>query len=449
MRFFGLLFPLSVSPLCGGLRVSGTSSPPSLDLDEVWGSPKGLAPISATIPSDPHSGLFDRKALDSWASKMSTASKAKGPKAKPDLKKRSDCEERQTPLTPPTRPLPKSPPPPRKVPPPPPPPAARFRSDKGEDGLPRPECQPRGKGSRSRQREATRSRSPLVRNPPRQPPKGEERRHKKRDEEDLPATQDYSPRQSSPRVVLAQGPQAKEVSPKSKVDVSESSSGESSSDDTRVSPHHPEDISEKPWMFRRKNWMSFVGPPIVRPTLERDFEGCSHIEPCDGGTNRDRPQKNFIAVFIPQLTRTDIYESTVKGSSGVFYVKELTPIIIDNQGPLIRDRRIPALAQQGSLLAWQITAILVHYQLGFVSKKDVMLFKADYERDGKTRDIGPEIFPRQRQLELDDEILGGGTLIAMWKDRKIQEIKDVISRFDDAKKVVNTIHLLCKPRLLL
>ena len=183
--------------------------------------------------------------------------------------------------------------------------------------------------------------------------------------------------------------------------------------------------------------------------VPRDFEQRPLIAPNDGGTCRDRPQKDFIAVFIPQLTRTDIYDSSVKGCAGVFYVKELTPIIIDNQGPLLRDRQIPALAENGSLLAWQITAILVHYQLAFLSKKEIMLYKADYEKDGKTGDIGPEVFPRQKQLEFDSEVHGGGTLIAMWKDRKTKEIKDVISHFDDAKRVANVIHLLCKPRLLL
>ena len=200
MRFFGLLLPLSVSPLCGGLRVPGTSSPLSLDLDAVLDPRQDIAPVSDTIPFSPISGLFDRKALYSWANKrgltnsppkdkkMATSSKSrpKGPKAKPELRRRADCGERPAPLTPPTRPVPKSPPPVKKLPPPPPPPAPRFRSDKGDDGLYRPECKPRGKGSRSRQREVRkgsksrdRSRSPVGR-------KGDERRPKRQEEGDLP-----------------------------------------------------------------------------------------------------------------------------------------------------------------------------------------------------------------------------------------------------------------------
>ena len=87
--------------------------------------------------------------------------------------------------------------------------------------------------------------------------------------------------------------------------------------------------------------------------------------------------------------------------------------------------------------------------MAFLSKKEIQLYNADYEKDKQTGDIGPEVFPRQKQLESASEVHGGGTLIAMWKDRKTKGIKDVISHFDDAKRVANVIHLLCKPRLLL
>ena len=178
-------------------------------------------------------------------------------------------------------------------------------------------------------REVLRSRSPVVR-------KGGEKRPKGKEEDDLPQTQDYSP----PRAVQAQGPESKKESPNSKVSVSDSgeearssSSGDSSSEDTRVSPHGQEDHC-KPWEFRRKSWMSFVGPSLLHPMVPRDFEQCPIIAPNEDRSSRERPQKNFIAVFIPQLTRTDISDSSVRGCQGVFYVKELTPMIIDNQGPL-------------------------------------------------------------------------------------------------------------------
>ena len=114
--------------------------------------------------------------------------------------------------------------------------------------------------------------------------------------------------------------------------------------------------------------------------VTRDFEQCPNITPSDKGPDRERPQKSFIAVFVPQLTRMDICNSSYRGCEGVFYAKELTPFILDIQGPLLRDRDMPALSESGVLTAQQIIAIMVHYQLAFLSKKEVQLYRADYEK---------------------------------------------------------------------
>ena len=164
--------------------------------------------------------------------------------------------------------------------------------------------------------------------------------------------------------------------------------GSGSDSDTRASPHRPEE-GGKEWELRRKAWVSLVGPPLHRPTAVRDFENCPVLAPTEGPERGLRPQKNFIAVFVPQLSRVDICSSSVPGSEAVYYVKELTPFIVDNQGPLLRDKKIPPLAEQGHLLAWHIVDILVRYGLGFLSNRKVQLYKCDYERDLRTDDIGP------------------------------------------------------------
>ena len=61
---------------------------------------------------------------------------------------------------------------------------------------------------------------------------------------------------------------------------------------------------------------------------------CPLLSLAEGSERGLRPDKNFIAVFCPQLTKVDIYGTSAPGNEAVYYVKELTPFIVDNQGPL-------------------------------------------------------------------------------------------------------------------